>query len=70
MLSSTRLRRTKKCYTNISMSKTTRKKNDEFALSKNNGDKFQYLKRLAEEREAEEERKKALEELNKTYEQR
>lgn len=52
------------------MSKTTRKKNDEFALSKNNGDKFQYLKRLAEEREAEEERKKALEELNKTYEQR
>ncbi len=44
------------------MSKTTRKKNDDLALSKNKGDNIRYLKRQQEEREAEEERKRALEE--------
>lgn len=45
------------------MSKTTRKRNEEMALSKNNGSTITYLRRKAEEREAEEERRKALEEF-------
>jgi ureidoglycolate hydrolase len=45
------------------MSKTTRKKNEEMALSKNKGSTIRFLKRQAEEREAQKERDEALWEL-------
>ncbi len=45
------------------MSKTSRKQQEDLALSKNNGASIKYRKRLAEEQEALEEQQKALQEL-------
>lgn len=45
------------------MAKTSRKQQEELALSKNNGASIKYRKRLAEEQEALEEQHKALQEL-------
>ena len=47
------------------MSKTNRKRQDDMALSKNNGQSIRYIRRRIEEEEASLEQRKALDEFNK-----
>ncbi len=67
MLSLILLLKTKISFTNI-LSKTQRKRQQEDALSKNNGHDVRFRKRLLEEQEAYEELKRSLEELNNARE--
>ena len=52
----------KTSYTNISMSKTTKKREGDPALSKNHGNSIKYRKRLVEDMEAEQELKNQIDE--------
>jgi len=67
MLSLILLLKTKTSFTNI-LSKTQRTRQQEDALSKNNGHDVRFRKRLLEEQEAYEELKRSLEELNNARE--
>lgn len=63
MLSLMKFGTKKKSYIHILMSKTQRKRQQEDALSKNNGHDVRYRKRLMDEQEAYEELKRSLKEL-------
>jgi len=63
MLSLKRFGNKKNNYLTTLMSKTNKKREEELALSKNHGANIKYRKRLVEDQEAQEERERALQEL-------